>query len=100
SPEELAVWRITDPATHPLNPDRWAEDRQYARHDANEALAGFVRRRGAVTDLLRSLSPSDWDRVGIHARRGRLGLEDWAAGLVAHDANHLEQLERALQGQP
>src|SRR5688572_7015374 len=35
-PDELARWRLGD--SHPLDQDRWAEERQYARSDAREAL--------------------------------------------------------------
>jgi hypothetical protein len=96
---DLAPWRITDRADHPLDPDRWAEDRQYRRQDAQEALAAFTRRRGIVLALLRSLSPADWDRGGIHLSRGRLTLREWVASLVGHDENHLAQLRRALDGE-
>ena len=100
SAEDLASWRITDRDDHPLNPDRWAEDRQYRRHDTHEALAAFARRRNAVLTLLRSLSSAQWQRGGIHLGRGRLSLLEWVGSLVAHDANHVEQLRRALQGLP
>ena len=94
----LAPWRITDLAEHPLNPDRWAEDRQYARNDPHDALAAFARRRRIVVGLLRSLAPADWSRRGVHLREGALMLLDWVARLAAHDANHVAQLRRALDG--
>jgi len=100
SESDLAPWRISDRDSHPLNPDRWAEDRQYRRQNAREALAAFTRRRGAVLTLLRSLSTAEWRRAGIHIGRGRMTLLEWVGSLVAHDANHLEQLRRALDGRP
>ena len=48
--------------------------------------------------LLRSLSPAEWQRGGIHLSRGRLTLADWVARLAAHDDNHVAQLHRALEG--
>jgi hypothetical protein len=53
-----------------------------------------------VLTLLRSLSPAEWQRGGIHPSRGRLTLRDWMASLAAHDGNHLDQLHRALEGRP
>src|SRR2546428_10314369 len=44
--EELAPWRLG--ASHPLDPNRWAEERQYQHHDAREALRAFQRRRAEV----------------------------------------------------
>ena len=100
SAEDLASWRITNRDDHPLNPDRWVEDRQYHRHDTHEALAAFARRRGAVLRLLRSLSTAEWQRGGIHLGRGRLSLLEWVGSFVAHDANHVDQLRRALRSLP
>jgi len=97
-PEELARWRFGD--SHPLDQARWAEERQYARSDAREALRAFQRRRSEVLRLLNGLSDADWQRGGIHPARGRLTLAEWTARLAGHDDNHLAQLERALEGRP
>ena len=96
----LAAWRIGGAIGHPLDPGRWAEDRQYRRHDAAAALAAFGRRRAEVLTLLRGLGASEWTRRGIHLRRGPLPLAEWVARLAAHDDNHLDQLRRALDGRP
>ena len=98
--DDLALWRIGGPIGHPLDPERWAEERQYARNDTHEALAPFTRRRAEVLTFLRSLSLGEWQRGGIHLRRGRLTLGDWVASLAGHDENHLDQLHRALDGRP
>ena len=98
APNDLAPWRIGGAIGHPLDPERWAEERQYLRNDAREALAAFQRRRTEVLALLRSLSPAEWQRGGVHLSRGRLTLADWVARLSAHDDNHVAQLYRALEG--
>jgi hypothetical protein len=95
---DLAAWRIGGAIGHPLDPGRWAEERQYLRNDTGEALAAFQRRRTEVLVLLRSLSPAEWQRGGIHLSQGRLTLADWVARLAAHDDNHVTQLRRALEG--
>jgi len=95
-PEGLAAWRIGGAVGHPLDPDRWAEDRQYRRADPGAAAAAFRSRRRDITALLRGLAPGEWARGGIHLRLGRLTLAEWAARLAAHDDNHLAQLRRAL----
>jgi hypothetical protein len=81
-------------------PDRWAEDRQYRRNDAGEALAAFRRRRAESLAFLRHLRPADWDRAGVHPTRGRLTMRDFVGLMAEHDANHLDQLKRALDGKP
>src|SRR5439155_18076699 len=67
-------------------------------NDTREALAAFRRRRAEVLVLLRSLSPAEWQRAGVHLSRGRLTLADWVARLAGHDDNHVAQLRRVLQG--
>jgi DinB family protein len=98
SANDLSPWRIGGSIGHPLDPERWAEERQYLRNDTGEALAAFRRRRAEVLVLLRSLSPTEWRRGGVHLSRGRLTLADWVARLATHDDNHVAQLRRALQG--
>jgi hypothetical protein len=98
TPNDLLAWRIGGPIGHPLDPDRWAAERQYIRNDADEALAALQRRRREVITLLSALSPTEWQRGGVHPSRGRLTLVDWVASLAAHDDNHLDQLRRAIEG--
>jgi hypothetical protein len=96
--EDLQAWRIGGAIGHPLDPDRWAVDRQYRRNDTQEAFAALQRRREEVLTLLSGLSPGDWQRGGVHPSQGRLTLVDWVARLAVHDDNHLEQLRHALEG--
>ncbi len=97
-PAALAAWGIGGPVGHPLDPDRWAEERQYARNDPSHALAAFRRHRAETVGLLASLTEAQWQRGGIHLRLGRLTLGDWVASLAGHDDNHLAQLTRAIDG--
>ena len=95
-PEDLAAWGIGGRVGHPLDPDRWAGERQYARNDPAAALAAFHRHREETLALLNPLSDEQWRRGGIHLRLGRLTLGDWVASLAAHDDNHVDQLRRTL----
>ena len=97
-PEVLRQWGIGEGVGHPLDPDRWADERQYARCDAGLALVAFRRRRQEVVKLLDALSPDQWRRGGIHLQRGRLALDWWVASLAVHDDNHVDQMRRALDG--
>jgi uncharacterized damage-inducible protein DinB len=103
--EEFFMHRFqTIAATHepPLvaaDPLRWAEDRQYIRNDATEAARAFRRRREECLAHLRGLSDAQWTRAGLHPTYGRMTVEDVANLMVWHDANHLEQLGRALRGE-
>jgi len=82
----------------PSAADRFAEDRQYLRNNAGQALAAFRRRREESLALLRSLTPEQWQRGCLHPTRGRLTIDTFVTMLAWHDDNHLDQLRRALEG--
>ena len=86
------------PPVDPSTPDRWAEERQYLRNDVGEALSSFRKRRGDTLAFLRKLTPEQWNRAGLHPRRGRMTFEDFLTLIAWHDENHLDQLRRALDG--
>jgi hypothetical protein len=100
TPERLAAWGIGGAVGHPLDPDRWAEDRQYRSQRGADAARAFRRRRGEAVALLDGLAPTQWRRAGIHQARGRMELGEWVASLAGHDDNHLGQLARAIEGRP
>ena len=81
------------------NPDRWAADRQYLRHDAALALDAFRRWRAESLTLLGALSDGAWSRGGVHMdSRGRRSIDEFLSVMAWHDENHLAQLLRALDG--
>ena len=88
----------TDPKLVGGNPDRVAEERQYLRNDAGEAVAAFRRRREETVATLRALTPAQWSKGGIHPVRGRMTLDNFLSLMAWHDDNHLDQLARALEG--
>jgi hypothetical protein len=81
-------------------PERWVDDRQYRRNDTGEALETFRRRRAESLAFLRHLTPAQWERRGIHPARGPLTLAQFVGLMAAHDAEHLDQLRRAVAGRP
>ena len=94
------ILAMDEPKFPPVEPDRWAADRQYLRNDAAEALATFRARRDESLKFLLGLRPEQWERGGIHATRGRMTLKDFVGLMAWHDDNHLDQCKRALQGKP
>ena len=92
------VTAMHDPPLSGVNPDRWAEERQYGRSDAAQALRAFRTRRGETLAFLRAMTPEQWKCCGIHATRGRISADDFLALMAWHDDNHLDQLRRALEG--
>ena len=96
----LSIMAMDDPKFLPVEPDRWAVERQYQRNDVREALAALRTRREETLRFLRGLKPEQWERGGIHATRGRMTLKDFVELMAWHDDNHLDQLKRALDGKP
>jgi len=91
----------TEPRFPTTNPDRWAEERQYLRADATGVLAAFRRRRQETLEFFAARAPEDWSRAGHQMdSRGRRTLDDFLSVMAWHDDNHLEQLRRALRGEP
>lgn len=94
------ILAVDEPDLLPGEPERWVEERQYARHDAAEALAAFGRRRLETLAFLRHLAPAHWERAVIHPTRGRKTLRELVGLIAAHDEDHIQQLTRALAGRP
>ena len=99
-PQDPEAWGIGEGVPFPLDPDRWAGERQYQRNDAALALGAFRRRRQEVLTLLRRLSPAQWRRGCLHPGLGQFTFGDWTASMAAHDDKHLGQLTRAMAGSP
>jgi len=93
-----SVMAMDEPRFLPVEPDRWAIERQYARNDAQEALGAFKGRRDESLKFLHGLKPEQWQRGGIHATRGKMTVKDFVELMAWHDDNHLDQLKRALDG--
>lgn len=99
-PPNPAEWGIGGRVRPALDPDRWAEERQYLRNDAHAALAAFRGRREEALEFLRRLTPEQWQRGSVHVTLGCLTYADWVALMAAHDDNHLSQVRRALERRP
>ena len=95
--EQVRVMDV-DPRWGDSNADRMAEERQYLRHDAEEAAAAFRRRRAETLQIFAGLEPGQWNKGGIHPVRGRFTIDAILSIMAWHDDNHLAQLIRALEG--
>jgi hypothetical protein len=76
------------------NQDAWAERLGYADADPDRALRVFATLREANVGLLRTLTPGDLQRVGVHAERGEESIAHMMRMYAGHDLLHLRQLER------
>ena len=87
-----------DPQLPGANPDRIAEERQYLRNEATEAVAAFRQRRQETLEVFGKLTAAQWDKGGLHPVRGRITLDGFLSLMAWHDDNHLDQIKRALAG--
>ncbi len=87
-----------DPTLGGANTDRVAEERQYLRNDATEAVAAFRKRRQETLEVFGKLTDAQWDKGAILRVRGRITLDGFLTIMAWHDDNHLDQLKRALEG--
>jgi hypothetical protein len=95
-PADPVAWGLIEDGAWLFDPERWAEDRQYARDDPPASAATFARNRARTLASLDALAEADWDRGSIHPLYGRLTFDDWTAVLAWHDDNHLAQLGRIV----
>jgi hypothetical protein len=95
------ILAMDEPCFPRTNPDRWAQERQYLRHDAMAAVEAFGRWRDEARATFAGLTNEAWDRGGRHLDgRGRRTLDEFLSVIAWHDDNHLDQLARALDGRP
>jgi hypothetical protein len=95
------ILAVDEPRFPRTNPDRWAIERQYLRHDPAGALEAFRRWREETRALFTEAAAEAWERGGVHVdARGRRTLDAFLSTIAWHDDNHLDQLRRALDGRP
>jgi hypothetical protein len=94
-----AIVAFDEPRFPTTDPNRWALERQYLRHDAAHAARAFGVRRAETLGLVQGLPPEAWTRAGWQLdSRGRRTVEDFVSLMAWHDQNHLAQVRRALEG--
>jgi hypothetical protein len=68
----------------------------YVEADEDELLEEFHYLRRRTSYMLWDLSPSEWERGGIHPYRQRLTVLEVTRELYQHDLEHLWQARRML----
>ena len=72
----------------------WMASLGYERREMAPALRQFEILRSVNLDLLKGLSPAQFERVGLHDERGPETLRMLAGLTAGHDIVHLAQIER------
>jgi len=92
-------WRriVADPDARleAFDQDRWATGTSYARQDARRAVETLKLLRATNLELLKLAGKAALARSGTHAEYGRITAGQLARHILAHDENHLAQIEQA-----
>jgi hypothetical protein len=84
------------PEIQPYDQDRWADGLRYADQPLDDALEQLRVLRASRLRLIRSLTPDEMQRYGVHAERGPESIDLSSRLLAAHDLLHLRQIDRIL----
>lgn len=73
----------------------WAALVARAEIPLDAQLAAFAITRAELCGVLRTLSPSDWRRSGVHEERGEISITGIARWIADHEDEHIAQVEAA-----
>ena len=75
------------------DPNAFAARLAYHDRDVEEELCIIETIRGQVVRILRTLSPADFQRRGLHSEAGPLTLENLLQRLIGHVPHHVRFIE-------
>ena len=78
------------------NPDELAIENEYMAQNVQDVMDTWHDSRLALIDLFMSLDDEQWQRTGVHPRRGEYTSSDQLALTTLHDTVHIEQITRIL----
>jgi hypothetical protein len=73
--------------------DAWTKNLDYAHRRPQQSLDTFQRIRAENYELLKTASPSAWDRTGNHTENGPMTLLRLVEGYAGHAESHAKQLQ-------
>jgi DinB superfamily len=79
--------------------DQEAWTARFSRLDADvaETLERWRALRRSNVEIFQSLSPEEWERVGLHTERGEASARLTVQLMAGHDRMHVAQFRRAAQ---
>jgi uncharacterized damage-inducible protein DinB len=83
-----------NPEIQAYDQDAWAERLGYAERALADALTQIKVVRSRTIELLRGLTPAEWERAGVHSERGRESVRHTVNLQAGHDIVHLRQIAR------
>lgn len=86
------------PFLHAYDEAALARDADYQHADTAAIVPDLRSWREETVDLLAGLPPEGWERTAIHEESGEMSVAQLAAHMVEHEAGHLRDLARLLEG--
>lgn len=87
-----SVLKNPDKELTAINPEGWAEERNYKEQDYDEMLFKFLKQRKVSVEYLRSLKNAPWKNAYKHSSLGEMSAELFLANWLAHDHLHIRQI--------
>lgn len=78
--------------------DAWAATFDYTQRDPKQSLESFRVLRDNNIALLKSVPRKLWDNYGVHEERGNESVAHIVTLMAGHDLNHLQQIEKIVNG--
>jgi len=83
--------------TH-VDPDRIAAVENHAKDDLAVTLGRIDSARAETLEMLLTIADDDWEKSGIHSRRGEMNLHQIMTSFITdHIGEHMQQAKDALQ---
>ncbi len=102
--EIVTGWRLRQILSTNASPiqaydqEAWAKAFNYARRDPRQSVEDFRVLRAGNLRLLKSVPRKSWENYGVHQERGNETAEYLVRLIAGHDVNHLQQVEKILNG--
>ena len=87
-----------DPVIQGYDEPEWARRLHYER-PIEPSIAVLHAVRAASLQLLRSLTPDEWERTGTHSESGAYSVDAWLTIYAEHSHEHADQIRRARRGE-
>lgn len=71
-------------------------ENKYSEQTLSEVVQAFSLYRERTLSLFKNLEPQQWQRMGLHPKKGRMSMADMPENLIFHDSKHIRQVSRIL----
>lgn len=71
-------------------------ENNYSEQPLREVVQAFGLYRERTISVFKNLEPQQWQRMGLHPKKGRMSVADMPENLVFHDSKHIRQVSRLL----